>query len=92
MAAKYIYVESTLPVAKDGGSRVVISERDPKHPDGEVYVAGGPDAKPVKVGKTEMVLRKIAEGELREVTAAGKPKNVQVDEEPEGDEPEGDRG
>lgn len=54
---------------KDDG-RVALFEQHPDHPDGEVFVAGPS----VQVALTAMVQRKLASGELKEVSAPEKKK------------------
>ena len=69
-----IYVVSTLPTAKDGGSPLALHEKNDAHPDGEAFIAG---SKAVLVAPTAAVLAKITSGVLRkanggEVTALKK--------------------
>lgn len=53
----------TVEAARDDG-RVALWEKDPAHPDGEVFVAGGNGRH--EVARTPAVLRALAEGRLIE--------------------------
>jgi hypothetical protein len=60
-----IFVRSTLPTEKDGGSRVALYDAHSDHPEGEAFVAG---SKPVEVAKTPEVLRAMSEGRIEQVS------------------------
>lgn len=70
---KTFHVRSTLPVGEDGGNSIALWERDPAHPNGEVWIAG-PDA--VEVGDTAAVQQAITDGKLEKVTAADAKKDA----------------
>jgi hypothetical protein len=57
--------DDTIRVKSANPEKVGVWERDPAHPDGEVYVAG--DAV-VEVAQTALVLEKLRNRELVEVT------------------------
>lgn len=61
--SKRIFVRSTLPVRRDGGSPVAFTEVHPDHPNGEAFVAG---RKPVEVADTDAVRIAIREGKIEE--------------------------
>jgi hypothetical protein len=58
---KTIFVKSTLPVERDGGSRVALYEAHPDHPEGEAFVAG---EFAVEVAETGEVLKALSEGRI----------------------------
>lgn len=61
--------------------QVAIWERDPAHPDGEVYLAAphaGEDAETAQVARTLEVSKRIADGRLLETQATPKPKPVEA--------------
>jgi len=53
--------------------KVVLYERHPDHPNGEVFIHGNDTVH--KVAETTLVKQRIHEGLLVEVTASGKPKD-----------------
>jgi hypothetical protein len=61
---EYISVRSTAPPKADGGSVVVLWERDPAHPGGEAMIAG---ESPVRVGMSPAVSKLLRDGEIEEV-------------------------
>jgi hypothetical protein len=67
MADQYIKVKSGLPNGK-----VALWEQDPRHPNGEVFVAAdadNPDKNPeVEVGETPIVMQYIGSGRLVRVS------------------------
>jgi hypothetical protein len=64
-----IFVKSTLPVRKDGGSPVAFTETNTAHPNGEAFVAG---KKPVEVASTAAVLAALREGRIEKTAAPAK--------------------
>jgi hypothetical protein len=62
-----IYVKSNLPPTADGGDPVAFWERNPEHPDGEVFVAG---SEPVQVAETGEVNGAIKDGRVVKVEGA----------------------
>ena len=65
MAKKTFWVQATGDFT-DGG-KVVLWERDPLHPEGEIFIG---DNNPVEVGETNAVLERIRSGALVKVDAA----------------------
>jgi hypothetical protein len=63
---KRIFVKSTLPVRRDGGSPVAFTESHSDHPGGEAFVAG---RKPVEVAETDAVLVALRDGRLERTEA-----------------------
>lgn len=61
---KYITVRSKLKQQEDGGNPVALYEQDPRHPKGEVFIAG---KTPVRVAETSAVLKAISDGKLEKV-------------------------
>lgn len=68
---KTLWVKSTLPKQEDGGNKVVLWEKDPAHPKGEVLIAGD---NPVEVGLTPAVSQALRDGKVVE---AGGPRSAQ---------------
>ena len=69
---KKMVVKAAGKLAKkrpDGGYPVALWERDPSHPDGEIWISGPGE---VEVGVTPEVSRLLREGVLVEAKAAGK--------------------
>jgi hypothetical protein len=64
MAEETMRVKSALGTNADGSAQVAFWEKDPAHPEGEVFVAGDEE---VTVGRTGPVLGAIGDGRLVEV-------------------------
>ncbi len=64
---EYLRVTAKDVVAADGGRKVVLSERNPDHPKGEVFIVA--DGKTHRVAVTKAVRRLLGEGVLREAKA-----------------------
>ncbi len=59
-----VTVVSTAPLATDGGSVVVLWEKNNAHPGGEAFIAGDT---PVRVALTPTVQKLITDGRIEEV-------------------------
>lgn len=68
--AKIIYVKASEQAKKQG--RVIIWERDPSHPGGEIFISGASGDKVFEVGDTGAVRKEINAGLLEETKKPSK--------------------
>ena len=64
MAKKTMWVQASGDFTN--GGKVVLWERDPLHPEGEIFIG---DANPIEVGDTDAVQERIRTGALVKVDA-----------------------
>ncbi len=66
------------PAETDG--RVILWERHPQHPDGEIYLTADEGAEPVEVARTEGVNEAIREGRLNHIRTTQRPRKAERDD------------
>lgn len=67
---KTITVKSNLPAGEDGSTPVALWEKNPAHPDGEVFITGD---KTFEVAETSEVMGALRDERLVKVEKSGKP-------------------
>lgn len=75
MPARNTITVAPGPALKSG--QVAIWERDPEHPDGEIFLAAphaGEEPQHIEAARTAEVSKRLSDGRLIETTRAGKPK------------------
>ena len=86
MADKYKWVKATGDFSN--GGRVVLWERDPVHPNGEIFIG---DANPQQVGMSSAVAERIRTGALEVVDAPVEAAETALEADVGGDSGDGDK-